>query len=354
MNLHIPSRPARLVGLGTAVPPHKLPQDLVKIVAGRILGARYPDFERMSKSFTTSGIDTRYSVVPFEWFESSKNWSERTDAYLAGATALFVAAAETALEDAGWRADEVDTIVTISSTGIATPTLDARAMRDMNFRSNVQRIPVFGLGCAGGVSGLSLAARLARTAPGSKVLLVCVEACTLSFRADRMQKADIIATVLFGDGAAAACVSTDGESGAEFGIGAEHTWPDTLAIMGWDVDHDGFGVAFDRSIPEFVKRNFAAAVAGVLEGMGIDQDDLSRMICHPGGAKVVDAIESALHLGQGRLDHERDVLRDFGNMSAPTALFVLKRVVNDAPAGDMMLAALGPGFTASMLLIRFG
>ena len=184
------------------------------------------------------------------------------------------------------------------------------------------------------------------------MLFVCVETCTLSFRADRLQKADIIATVLFGDGAAAACLSTDSQTGAVFGTGGEYTWPDTLAIMGWDVDTDGFGVVFDRSIPEFVKRNFAEAVGSTLGRMGIEQGDLARMICHPGGAKVVDAIESALHLEQGVLDHERGVLRDFGNMSAPTALFVLERVLNDAPKGDMLLAALGPGFTASMLPVR--
>ena len=136
-------------------------------------------------------------------------------------------------------------------------------------------------------------------------------------------------------------------------MGEEHTWPDTLPIMGWEVDKDGFGVIFDRSIPEFVKQNFAAAVQGALAKMGIDPSSLSRMICHPGGAKVVDAIENALHLEQGVLDHEREVLRDFGNMSAPTALFVLERVAANKPKGDMMLAALGPGFTASMLPIRF-
>jgi len=344
--------PARLLGLGTAVPPYKLPQDLVKTVATRILGERYPDFERMAKSFENSGIDARYSVVPFEWFESPKDWPERTEAYLAGATALFIAAAEAALAEAGLLAQEIDTIVTVSSTGIATPTLEARAMRQMKFRDDVHRVPVFGLGCAGGVTGLSLAARLAAAAPGSKVLMVCVETCTLSFRADRLQKADIIATVLFGDGAAAACLSTDSD-GAILGVGGEHTWPDTLPIMGWEVDKDGFGVIFDRSIPEFVKQNFADAVEATLGRMGIEPASLARMICHPGGAKVVDAIEAALHLEQGILDHERDVLRDFGNMSAPTALFVLKRVLQSGQKGDMILAALGPGFTASMLPIRF-
>ena len=352
MNTHLPTMPARLLGLGTAVPPHKHPQDLVKIVAARLFGARYPDFERIARAFTNSGIETRYSVVPTEWFETSKNWPARTAAYLEGATALFIAAAQQALDASGLKVEEIDTIVTISSTGIATPTLEARAMLQMNFRSDVQRVPVFGLGCAGGVTGLSLAARLARTAPGSKVLLVCVEACTLSFRADRLQKADIIATVLFGDGAAAACLSTSGGDGVSFGVGSEHTWPDTLPIMGWDVDNDGFGVVFDRSIPDFVKHNFAAAVAATVKGMGMELAEVTRMICHPGGAKVVEAIEGALHLEQGSLDHEREVLRRFGNMSAPTALFVLQRVLEAGTAGDMLMTALGPGFTTSMLPIQ--
>jgi len=353
MNFHATMPAARLLGLGTAVPGHLCPQDMVKTVARRLLGDRYADFDRLTKSFDNAGIATRYSVVPFDWFETTQDWPSRTKAYLEGATALFIEAAERALDESGWRAEDVDTIITISSTGIATPTLEARAMRVLNFRPDVQRVPVFGLGCAGGVTGLALAARLAGATPGSKVLLVAVETCTLSFRADRMQKADIIATVLFGDGAAAACVSTDGGESPVLGQGAEHTWPDTLPIMGWDVDREGFGVVFDRSIPEFVKQHLANAVNGSLEKLDLQQSDLSRLICHPGGAKVIEAIESALHLQQGALDHEREVLRDFGNMSAPTALFVLKRVLADSPSGTMLLTALGPGFTASVLPVRF-
>jgi len=353
MNMPLAFPPARLVGLGTAVPAHALPQDLVRVTAARILGPRYPDFERFAKSFENSGIERRYSVVPLDWFEAPKDWPARTKAYLEGATALFVAAAEQALDAAGLRPDDIDTIITVSSTGIATPTLEARAMKELNFRSDVHRVPLFGIGCAGGVTGLALAARLARSSPGRNVLMVSVEACTLSFRAESLRKADIIATVLFGDGAAAACVSTESEEGAILGSGEEHTWPDTLPIMGWDVDHNGFGVVFDRSIPDFVKEHFAPAFAACLDRMGIDPDSLTRMIFHPGGAKVVDAIERALHLNQGVLDHERGVLRDFGNMSAPTALFVLKRVADDKPRGDTILAALGPGFTVSLLPIRF-
>ncbi|MDB5613799.1 MAG: type polyketide synthase [Devosia sp.] len=353
MNARMNLAGPHLLGLATHVPPYELPQDMVKVVAKRVLGERYPDFVRLTKSFENAGINSRYSAVPFEWFEQPQDWPSRTAAYLKGATEMFIGAASKALVSAGWTADQVDCIVTATSTGIATPTLDARAMMTMPFRADVHRVPVFGLGCAGGVSGLSIAARLASASPGSKVLFVCVEACTLSFRDDRLQKADIIATVLFGDGAAAACISTEGASLGEFGQGEEHTWPDTLSIMGWDVDKAGFGVVFDRSIPEFVKQHFADAVQGGLGRMGLEPEDLNRMICHPGGAKVVDAIEDALHLEQGVLDHERGVLLDYGNMSAPTVLFVLQRVLADAPHGQMMLAALGPGFTASLLPIRF-
>jgi len=347
--------PVRLAGMATAVPPFELPQDLVKQVAQRVLGPRYPHFQRLLGTFTTSGVKRRYSICPIEWFEQPKTWPERTARYLEGATDLFIRAASAALDDAGWQASDVDTVITVSSTGIATPTLEAQAFETMGFRRDVHRVPVFGLGCAGGVTGLALAQRLARAAPGSRVLLVCVETCTPNFRADRFQKADVIATVLFGDGAAAVCVGAEGSGSARpiLGAGVEHLWPDTLNIMGWDVDPTGFGVIFDRSIPSFVEAQLADAVEHGLHHMELERADVARFICHPGGAKVLEAIETTLGIEPNALTHEREILRDFGNMSAPTVLFVLRRVMRDQPKGQTVLAALGPGFTASLLPIRF-
>ncbi len=345
--------PVYLTGLAQAVPPNELPQNLVHARAKRILGAKYKAFDRLSSTFENSGIDRRYSVAPFEWFDAPKSWAERNALYLEGARAMFVAAARGALTDAGLEADAVDIIVTVSSTGVATPTVEALAFAEMGFRADVMRVPVFGLGCAGGVSGLAIAQALAAARPGARVLLVAFEACTLSFRSDRMQKADIIATVLFGDGAAAAVLSSDpGRREIEVGVGRQHLWPDTLGIMGWDVDDAGLGVVFDRSIPEFVTEQFAGALDPALAAMGVARDDVDRFVCHPGGAKVVTAIEGALALGQGTLDAERETLRDFGNMSAPTVLFVLKRVLDARVPRQMVLTALGPGFTASMLPMR--
>jgi alkylresorcinol/alkylpyrone synthase len=337
-----------LRGLGTVVPPHVLPQTMAEQTARRLLGPRYPEFERLAPSFRASGVETRYCVVPLDWFDHGKGWADRNAAYLSGATRLFMDAATAALADAGLRADQIDTVVTVSTTGIATPSLDARAHDALGFREDIQRVPVFGLGCAGGVSGLALARQLAMAAPGSNVLMVAVETCSLSFRTDRMQKADIIATVLFGDGAAAAILSTDG-TGPQVGAGQQVLWPDSLAIMGWDVDDTGLGVVFDRSIPGFVMDHFKGAAQRALERAGLGAAQIDRFVCHPGGAKVVTAIEHALALTDGALDQERHVLRDYGNMSAPTVLFVLQRVLAQGARGQMMLAALGPGFTASFL-----
>ncbi len=341
--------PARLLSLATAVPPFVLRQDEVVAASRRMFSGRYRDFERLSPVFTTAGIRERRSVRPIEWFSEPHGWPDRTKAYLEGADALFVDAASRALAVAGLTARDIDQIVTVSSTGIATPSLEARAFGPMGFRRDVQRVPVFGLGCAGGVSGLSIAERLARSRPGSKVLFVTIELCTLSFRMDELTPANMVATALFGDGAAAAVVSTEGEGLAIEGA-AEHLWPDTLDIMGWNVDPMGFGVIFARSIPPFATEHLGPAMDGMLEDLGVPRDGVGRFVCHPGGTKVVAALEHALRLPDGALDHERAVLADYGNMSAPTVLFVLERVLAEGPPqARLVLSSLGPGFTASCL-----
>ena len=340
-----------LKGIGTAVPPHVMTQSDVLDQARALLAPQYPFFEKLVPAFENAGVDRRYSVMPMAWYADDHGWSDRGAAYMTGATALFVAAAQDALQAAGLTADQVDTIVTVSSTGIATPTLEAQAFRTMGFRRDVRRVPVFGLGCAGGVSGLSIARRLAAADPGSTVLMVAVETCSLSFRSDRLQKADVIATVLFGDGAAAAVIGAGSGTAGEVTLheGHEHLFPDTLPIMGWDVDDAGLGVIFDRSIPGFVAEEFRPAVLSMLQEAELDLSQIDRFVCHPGGAKVVEAIEATMELTPGALDAERATLRDYGNMSAPTALFVLKRVLAAGQTGRLALCALGPGFTAAML-----
>ena len=339
-----------LMSLATATPPHVLKQTDAEEISRELFAGRFEEFERLSSVFANTGIRERRLSQPLDWYFQPQGWPERTAAYLASAEALFVESASAALAKAGIAAGEVDTIVTVSSTGIATPSLEARVLGRMGFRSDVERVPVFGLGCAGGVSGLALAARLAAGRPGSTALFVAIELCSLAFRLDQLTTANIVATALFADGGAA-CVLRSGEDAGDwrFEGGGQHTWPETLSVMGWNVDPSGFGVIFSQMIPPFVRLRMGEAAEGILSRMGLKLQDIGRFVCHPGGAKVIQALEGALGLGQGELDAEREVLADFGNMSAPTVLFVLDRVLQRRPDRRLFLTALGPGFTASGL-----
>ncbi len=343
--------PVRILSLATASPPHELRQETVIEIAREVFAPRFPAFERMAPVFQTAGIRTRQCAMPMDWYLQPQGWPERMAAYAEAADDLFARAAEAALAEAGLVGADVDAIVTVSSTGIVTPSLEARAMARLGFRSDAARIPVFGLGCAGGATGLALAARVARADPGSTVLLVCVELCTLSFRLDEPSKADIVATALFGDGGAA-CVLRAGDRGfARVVAAAEHTWPDTLDIMGWRVDPQGLGVIFAQAIPPFACREMRPAVDGMLARQNLTVEDVDRFICHPGGMKVIEALETSLDLGQGALDIERAVLADHGNMSAPTALFVLDRARKRGLPQRSVLTSMGPGFTASTVTL---
>ena len=344
--------PVTILSLATQTPPHQLTQDDALSVARDILGGRFAGFERMTGVFANAGILQRQLAMPVDWYRQPRGFAERTQVYLEVALDLFVETATRALADAGIDAAAVDTIVTVSSTGIATPSLEARAMERMGFRSDVMRVPVFGLGCAGGVTGLGLATKLAQVKPNAVVLFVTVELCSLAFRTDEVGKADVISTALFGDGAAACVLKAGDEGFVQITGSGEKTWPGTLDIMGWEMGPDGLGVVLNRAIPLFARQNMRAATEEMLTPQGIRIDQVDRFICHPGGAKVVDAIEQALALNQGSLDHEREVLRQHGNMSAPTALFVLDQVRKQELPPLAVLTALGPGFTASTVTLQ--
>lgn len=340
--------PANLLSLATANPPHVFKQGDVLQAADRIFADRAMSFSRLGSIFENTGILQRHSVCPMDWFEKTRGWKERNEIYIDGAEKLFRVVAEQALEKSALRPQDIDAIVTVSSTGIATPTLEARVMADMGFRPNTRRVPIFGLGCAGGVSSLSIAANLAKGKPGSNVLLVVIELCTLAFRDDEVSKSNIIASALFGDGAAAAVFSSSDKSAiCQIEATGEHTWPDTLNIMGWKVDDIGLGAIFDRSIPQLVRERLADAVDGFLQDNALARSDLDNFIFHPGGTKVLEALESTFKLGQGALQAERKVLAGNGNMSAPTVLFVLNENIKQGLQGRSLVSALGPGFSSS-------
>ncbi len=341
-----------LLSLATAVPSHVIAQAHAKEAARRAWGGKPGLFDRLSGVFDNAGIAQRNIVAPQDWYEQPHGWHDRNALYLEAAQDMFERVASEAIRKAGLEPGDIDGVVTVSTTGIATPSLEARVGPRLGLRPDVRRVPVFGLGCAGGIGGLATASRLASAEPGSNWLFVTVETCSISIRLDSDDPAAIVATALFGDGAAAAVVRSGTHCIARITGGAEKLWPDTQRIMGWDVEDPGLAVVFDRAIPPFIEENLAPAVDEMLAKLGSSRAEIDRFCCHPGGVKVIDAIESALDLPQGELNLEREVLHDHGNMSAPTVLFVLERLIERGLPNRVMMTAFGPGFTCAGLMIE--
>src|SRR6476661_3616549 len=345
-------RPCSILSLATAVPPQVVEQHEAKTRAREAFGGKKALFDRLAGVFDNAGIAQRHIVAPQDWYMGDHGWRDRNDLYLEASQKMFVDAASAAIEKAGLEPHEIDGIVTVSTTGIATPSLEARVGPRMGLRSDARRVPVFGLGCAGGVNGLAIAARMANAEPGKTWLFVTIETCSISIRLDSNDPAAVVATALFGDGAAAAVVRSGEHSLARITGSAEKLWPDTQRIMGWDVEDPGLAVVFDRAIPPFIEEHLAGTVDDMCAKLGVSRADIDRFCCHPGGVKVIDAIETALKLNQGELNLEREVLRDYGNMSAPTVLFVLDRLLQEGLPNRVMMTAFGPGFTCAGLMLE--
>jgi len=340
----------RIRALKTAVPPFVLHQPDVRRLV-RVLFSQRKDIDRLMPIFDHTGIETRYSCVPIDWYEQPHGWPERTRLYAENSVTLLEKVARDCLDAAEFVPEDIDAIVVASTTGVVTPSLDALIAERLPLRRDVQRLPIFGLGCAGGLIGLARAASLVRAYPHYRVLFLVVEMCGLSFRAHDLSKSNLVAAALFGDGAAGAILTSEGD-GPVLGACGEYTWKDSLDIMGWEIKDDGLKARFSRDIPALVDKNFHQVTQDFLRKHDISWQSIHGYVCHPGGAKVLNALERAFGLEAGALVESRSVLREFGNMSAPTALFVLERTNPWASKGRILMTALGPGFTAAYQVIE--
>jgi alkylresorcinol/alkylpyrone synthase len=315
--------------------------------------AERPDlFARMAEVYDNAGIETRRSCVPLDWYRTPHGWPERMALFEEHALNLLEEAARAALAEAGMTPEDVDITVCVSSTGIVTPTLDALLIGRLGLRSDVQRLPVFGMGCAGGVNGLARADAMARARPGAAVLVLTVELCALTFRPQELDKSNIVASALFGDGAAATVLRAEpGAGGTRLGPAAEHTWPDSRGVMGWRIEEDGLGVIFSRDIPALIERDLPPIADRFLAAQETERSALAGYVMHAGGTKVLEAYRRALGVDAASLAPAYAVLRDCGNMSSVTVLAVLRRMLDGGAAGPHLMAALGPGFTAGLMLL---
>ncbi|MBU3679701.1 MAG: stilbene synthase [Candidatus Kapabacteria bacterium] len=340
----------RILDVATAVPQHVVDQSMVRGIVERVFGERVHDLDRLLRVFEHDHIHTRHFVRPTEWYERDHGFGEANSVFAESALELSERAARLAAAD---RLTDVQAIVVVSSTGIMTPSLDAALIQRLGLSPSTRRLPIFGLGCAGGVAGLARAAELSRGLGGSPVLMIAVEICSVTFRQSDTRKSNIVASSIFGDGAAAVLVGSVGTGPA---IVDSHStlFPGTDDIMGWDVTDNGLSVRFSRDIPAFVREHVPAVLEKACTSWGVPQEELREVIAHPGGSKVLEAYADATGLAAATFDGARDVLRSFGNMSSASVLFVLHQWMNSnrpRPRYSVM-AALGPGFSSELLLLR--
>jgi alkylresorcinol/alkylpyrone synthase len=348
-----------IIGLGTAVPSNVVHQAEARDYAAQHFTRFLPHMDRLATVFKHAAIDTRYFVVPRDWWENKEHtFQECNDVYIREATALCQQAIDRALASAGVNAQDVNNLFFVNSTGIATPSIDAMLINRLGMCDDVRRTPIWGLGCAGGVVGLARATDMARAYPESITVVVAVETCSLTFKFDDPSKTNFIATSLFADGAAAAVIAGDqrASSGVEILDSQSTLWPNSLRVMGLDVVNSGFALVLGVEIPAYVADSFRPVVDRFLMKHGLHIQQIEHFIFHPGGAKVIESYDEALDLTNGHLNPSREVLRQYGNMSSPTVLFVLDYIMQNSeihPGDYGLAAAMGPGFSAEQLLVRF-
>lgn len=342
-----------IAAVATAVPRHTLAQSELQAFAGRFFAGEFRELPRLLRAFDHAGVHERQLARPLSWYDVPRSFPEKNAVWREVALDLAEEAACAALERARISAAELGAIVFVSSTGVATPSLDARLVQRVGMARDISRVPVWGLGCAGGAAGLARGTELCR-GTGRAVLVVAVEVCSATFVHEDRSKSNLIATALFGDGAAAV-VLRPGGPGPQILASHSRLLDDTEDVMGWILRAEGLQVQFARSIPAIVREVAPGFVQNAAAKVGASRHDLHHFVLHPGGAKVLAAWADALELPVTALSQARAVLAAHGNMSSPTALFVLERFVAEVAPADQLgvLVGLGPGFSAEGVVFRW-
>ena len=346
----------RLCDVVSASPPHQIDQPAAAAFA-RDMFHSHPHLERLMPLFENTGIETRRICRPPEWYREEHGAAEKNQIYIEAATELCAQAARILLERRGLDPGAIDHVLFVNTTGVATPSIDARLINVLGLGHNVRRTPIWGLGCGGGAAGLSHAFHHLIGHPRQRVLLFAAEMCSLTFLRGDITTSNLVATALFADGGAVALLSGDdtGDAGFDLVDTRSTLYPDSLAVMGWNVVTHGLQVVFDRRIPAIVDAHAAGELDGFLGAHSLGRGDVVEFLYHPGGRKVVEAYATAYGVGVEAFGWSREVLREFGNMSSVTVLYVLERYLaahRPGRGGHAVISALGPGFSSESLLMR--
>ncbi len=311
---------------------------------------------KVVKIFEGAAVDKRYSIMDPEEVFLATSFEDKNTIYARECKKLGIKVLENALSKASWSPESLDYIITVSCTGIMIPSLDAYLINELGLRQDVVRLPVTEMGCAAGVSGLIYAHNFLKSNPNKRIAIVAVESPTATFQLNDYSMANMVSAAIFGDGAACVLLSSEEDALGPKIIGEDmYHFKDTAHLMGFDLTNHGLKMILDPAVPETIASHFPAIVHPFLERYGSDISKVDHLIFHPGGKKIVQTVEALFGTLGKNIDDTRAVLKEYGNMSSATVLYVLERFMEKdiAPGEQGLVLSFGPGFSAQRVLLEW-
>jgi alkylresorcinol/alkylpyrone synthase len=351
-----------ILSIRSALPEHRYSQQEITDAFAAVIASRTVDERLLRRVHGNAGVEQRHLAMPLVDYGLLESFTDSNDRFIEAGVLLGAQALVDALKAAGLTPADVDLIISTTVTGLAVPSLDARIAGLVGLRPDVKRVPLVGLGCVAGAAGV---ARLEDYLVGHRdevAVLVSVELCSLTVQRDDVSTANLVASGLFGDGAAAVvavgsdrAASCHGPGHVEVLGSRSHLYPDSERTMGWDVTSTGLRIVLDANVPDVVRAHLGADVDGFLTDRGLGRADVEWWVCHPGGPKVLEAIEDALGLPRAAVRLTWESLARIGNLSSASVLHVFEDTLRDRPprpGSYGMLMAMGPGFCSELVLLR--
>ena len=348
-----------VLGSARALPPHFAEQEELLAAFRKLWAREHFNLDRLEALHRAVRVGGRHLALPLAEYDALTSFAARNEAWTRVAVELGEQALRAALDAAGIDPRQLDQIVFVTVTGIATPSIDARLVNRLGLRPDIKRLPIFGLGCVAGAAGLARAADLVRGFPGGTCALLAVELCSLTLQREDLSVQNIIASGLFGDGAAAVIVggADRAQSGRPRIVATRSVfYPGTERVMGWDVVDSGFKIVLSAQVPQVVRDHLAADVDAFLADNQLRRSDVAHFIAHTGGPKVLEAFEGALELPKDALKRSWASLQSVGNLSSASVLFVLDELLRSGeprPGEYGLLLAMGPGFCSELVLLQW-
>lgn len=340
-------------------PVHRYPQGELTAKVAELSGLDQDERALLERLHGKAGVEHRHTALPLADYASLRGIELANDRYIDKAVDLGERALGAALEQAGLAGRDLDLLIVTSVTGVAVPSLDARLIPRLGLRADVKRLPIFGLGCVAGAAALARLHDYLLAWPDHRAALLAVELCSLSWPTADVVTADLVVTGLFGDGAAAV-VATGGQSGA----GAEglrivatrsEVYPDSSDTLGWRLGADGFRIVLTAELADVVERRLRGTVTAFLTEHGLTVEDITAWVCHPGGPKVIDAVQNCLELPDSAVELSRRSLAEVGNLSSASVLHILEKTIGTRPPPGSagLMIGLGPGISVELVLLRW-